>query len=180
VDASISVLISNRPATATYSGQLALDLVETQYEDGPGPCLDAATVGELVEVSDARAETRWPEYMHRAVERGSLSWLSVPLPIEGLAGGLTIYATEAGGFGEATRTAADQFARCAAAAISNVHAYQTAQDMVANLEIALNLACAHRPGEGRPHGAGQADRRTGLPAPRPDLPACQRQAAGRR
>ncbi len=137
VDASISVLIGNRPATAAYSGQLALDLDETQYERGHGPCLHAATTGEPVEIADARNDTRWPDYTARAVERGSLSSLSVPLPMEGLHAGLNVYATEARAIDEDTRTAAGEFARAAAVSISNMHAYQTARDIADNLEVAM-------------------------------------------
>jgi GAF domain-containing protein len=137
VDASISVLIGNRPATAAYSGQLALDLDEAQYERGHGPCLHAATTGEQVEIDDARTETRWPDHTARAVERGSLSSLSVPLPMEGLHAGLNLYATEAGAIDEHTRTAAGEFARAAAISIGNMHAYQTAKDIADNLETAV-------------------------------------------
>ncbi|CCH85813.1 Response regulator with antiterminator output domain [Modestobacter italicus] len=137
VDASISVLIGTRPATAAYSGQLALDLDETQYERGHGPCLHAAETGELVEITDARSETRWPDYTPRAVYLQCLSSLSVALPADGLSAGLNIYAAEAGGFDEASRVAAGQLADAAAAAIGNMHAYQSARDVVANLEVAL-------------------------------------------
>jgi GAF domain-containing protein len=137
VDASISVLIGTRPATAAYSGQLALDLDETQYERGHGPCLHAAITGEPVEIADARSESRWPDYTARAIERGSLSSLSIPIPMEGLHAGLNVYATEACAIDEDTRTAAEEFARAAAVSIGNMHAYQTAKDIADNLEIAL-------------------------------------------
>ena len=137
VDTSISLLIGSRPATAVYTGQLALDLDESQYERGHGPCLHAATTGELVEITDARTETRWPDYTPRAVDRHALSSLSVPLPVEGLHAGLNIYATEADAFDDATRSAAHKFAQSAAAAIANMHDYQTARDTAANMEAAL-------------------------------------------
>lgn len=137
VEASISVLLGARPATAVYSGQPALDLDETQYERGHGPCLLAATSGELVVIVDARTDDRWPDYTRRAVEQGRLSSLSVPLPMAELDAGLNIYATETGNFDEATRTAALRFAGSAAAAISNMHAYQTANDLASNLQVAL-------------------------------------------
>lgn len=137
VDASISVLVGNRPATAAYSGQLALDLDESQYERGHGPCLHAATTGEGVEIADARTETRWPHHTARAVGRGSLSSLSVSLPMEGLRAGLNVYATEAHAIDEHTRTAAGEFARAAAISIGTMHAYQTAKDIADDLETAV-------------------------------------------
>jgi len=138
--ASVSVRIGTRPATLTYSGQLALDLDETQYERGHGPCLHAATTGEPVEITDARNDTRWPDYTPRAVQRGSFSSLS--LPLAELTAALNIYATQAHGFDAATRTAAGKFAASAATAISNMHAYQTARDTVTNLEVALQSRAA--------------------------------------
>lgn len=137
VDTSILVLIGSRPATAACTGQLALNLDKTQYERGHGPCLHAATTGELVEITDARTETRWPDYTPRAVEYGGLSLLSVPLPTTGVHAGLNVYATEAGAFNDAIRAAARQFAQSAAAAIANMHDYQTARDRADDLEIAL-------------------------------------------
>jgi GAF domain-containing protein len=137
IDASISVVVGSRPATAVYAGQIAVDLDETQYERGHGPCLHAALHGELVEVADARSEARWPDYMRRAVDRGSLSSLSVPLPLQSLRAGLNIYATEAHAFDAPTRSAATRFADSAAVVIENMHAYDTARDMADNLERAL-------------------------------------------
>jgi GAF domain-containing protein len=136
-DVSLSIVLGTSPATLTYSGQLALDLDETQYEEGHGPCLHAATTGERIEITDARSETRWPDYAPRAVQRGSLSSLSEPLRVQGLLAGLNIYATAAHGFDQTTRTAAAQFATSAATTISNVHAYQAVRDTAAHLQLAL-------------------------------------------
>jgi GAF domain-containing protein len=137
-DASITVLIGSRPATAGYSGQLALELDETQYEEGHGPCLHAATTGELVEVVDTRTELRWPDHMRRAAALGCLSSLSVPLPMAELSGALNVYSVRAHGFDEETAApVATLFAESAAASISNMRAYQDAQDTIANLTIAI-------------------------------------------
>ena len=137
LDASISVLVGSRPATAAHTGQLSLDLDETQYARGHGPCLHAAVSGEEVQVDDARTDTRWADHMARAVASGCLSSLSVPLPMDGLRGGLNIYAREAGFFDDAIRWNAGKFARAASVAINNMHAYQSACEMADNLEAAL-------------------------------------------
>ena len=53
----------------------------------------------LTEVTDTRTDPRWRDYMTRAVERGNLSSLSIPLVIdeaEQVSGALNIYAREAG------------------------------------------------------------------------------------
>src|SRR5919112_4611285 len=92
-EASVSLLINDRPSTAVYTGRLALDCDESQYGRGYGPCLHAASTGELTEIADAEHESRWPDYARRAAEYGSLSSLSVPLPVsEHVRVGLNVYA----------------------------------------------------------------------------------------
>jgi hypothetical protein len=72
-EASVSLIANDKATTAAYTGRLALDLDETQYGRGYGPCLEAAVGEELREITDARTETRWPDYARISVERGSLS-----------------------------------------------------------------------------------------------------------
>jgi GAF domain-containing protein len=139
VEASVSVLVADRPTTFVYTGQLALDLDESQYGRGHGPCLGAAAKGELVEVVDARSDRRWTDYMQRAVERGSLSSLSVPLgSSEILAAGLNIYARPPAAFDEESRRTAVRFARFAGTAAANMHAFQDARQLADNLQAALD------------------------------------------
>src|SRR4051812_42789276 len=78
-EASVTLVVKDHPTTVTTTGRLALDLDETQYERGHGPCLHAARTGELIEIADTRTDSRWPDYMPRAAEHGNLSSLSVPL-----------------------------------------------------------------------------------------------------
>jgi GAF domain-containing protein len=138
IESSVSVLVGGRPTTFVYTGQLALDLDESQYGHGYGPCLHAATTGETVLIEDARADERWPDYLADAVERGSLSSLSIPLgDAEGLAAGLNIYAREPAAFDEPSRRTAARFARFAGTAVANMYAYQSAREIADNLQVAL-------------------------------------------
>ena len=137
-DVSVTLLVADQPLTTVSTGSLAQDLDESQYGRGYGPCLNAAGRGELTEVSDARTEPRWRDYMEKAVERGSLSSLSVPLPVSGLRGGLNIYARQPRAFDDDSRAAAARFAPYAGVAIANMHAYQSVQDTADNLEAALS------------------------------------------
>src|SRR3712207_2413031 len=79
-EVSIKLVRDDRPTTAAFTGRLADDLDETQYERGYGPCLDAAIGGQLVEIGDARTENRWPEYLPTFLDRGALSALAAPVP----------------------------------------------------------------------------------------------------
>ncbi|WP_442928986.1 ANTAR domain-containing protein [Modestobacter sp. VKM Ac-2977] len=138
IEASISLLVNDKATTTVYTGQLALDLDESQYGRGYGPCLHAASTGELVEIADARVEDRWPDYGQAAWQRGSGSSLSVPLPVqEQVAGALNIYARKPYAFDEEARSAAVRFAPYAGVAVGNMYAYQSARDMAENLQIAL-------------------------------------------
>ncbi len=137
-ETSITVLVNDRPATAVYTGRLALDCDESQYGRGYGPCLHAASTGEVTEIADAEQETRWPDYARRAAEHGSRSSLSVPLPVsEHVRVGLNIYARRPHAFDEHSRSVAARLAPYAAVAVANMHEYQSARDQARNLEVAL-------------------------------------------
>jgi GAF domain-containing protein len=136
--ASVTLISNDKAHTAAYTGQLALDLDETQYGRGYGPCLEAAVGEEILEITDARQETRWPDYTRIAVERGSLSSLSVPVPVrEALHGGLNLYAVEAGAFDDDARDTATTFASYAAVAVHNMHLYESTRELADNLDIAM-------------------------------------------
>ena len=137
-EASVSLIANDKATTAAYTGRLALDLDETQYGRGYGPCLEAAVGEEIREITDARSETRWPDYARACVERGSLSSLSVPLPVrEGLHGGLNLYAVEAHSFDDDARGVARAFASYAAVAVHNMHLYESTREQARHLDIAM-------------------------------------------
>jgi GAF domain-containing protein len=139
LEASITLLIDDKPTTAVFTGQLARDCDESQYEQGYGPCLHAASTGELTEIADMQAETRWRDYVQHAAQRGALSSLSVPLPIsDGVSGALNIYAREPNTFDADSRSAAVRFAPYAGVAVANMYVYQNAQNLAANLQKALD------------------------------------------
>jgi GAF domain-containing protein len=139
-EASVTLIVKDRPTTVASTGQLAIDLDETQYERGQGPCLHAARTGELTEIADLRTDPRWPQYTSRAAQHGTLSSLSVPLVIdeyEQVSGALNLYAQEAEAFDAGDRSVAQAFGPYAAVAAGNLYAYQNARDMADNLQAAL-------------------------------------------
>jgi GAF domain-containing protein len=142
IETSVSLLVADKATTMVYTGQLALDLDETQYGRGYGPCLHAAGTGEPVEVEDARTDARWSDYMQRAVERGALSSLSLPLGGPQLGAALNIYGREAAAFDDGSRRIGEQFARFAGIAMANMHAYQSAREVADNLQQALESRAA--------------------------------------
>jgi len=72
-----------KPTTVAYTERMVLPLDEVQYDNGNGPCLDAARTHTVLRVDDMESETRWPEFTAVAAEHGVYSSLSVPLVVAG-------------------------------------------------------------------------------------------------
>ena len=139
-ETSVTLLVKDKPSTVVSTGQLAVDMDESQYERGYGPCLHAARSGELTEIGDTRTEDRWRDYVQRAAEGGNLSSLSVPLLIvedQQVSGALNLYAREPHAFDEDSRSAALAFGPYASVAAGNLYTYQSARDLADNLQTAL-------------------------------------------
>ncbi len=138
-EVSITLVRGDRPTTAAFTGQLADDLDETQYERGYGPCLDAAAAGQFTEITDARTEDRWPEYVPTFLERGALSSLAAPVPAPHLTAGLNVYARKARAFTDDDRSALMSFAAYAGAVLTNMDALQDARDLAENMQKAMEF-----------------------------------------
>jgi GAF domain-containing protein len=138
-EVSITLIRGERPTTAAFTGQLADDLDETQYERGHGPCLEAALSGQLIEIADARTEDRWPAFVPSLLERGALSSLAAPVPAAHLSAGLNVYARPARAFTDKERSVLVSFAAYAGAALTNMDALQDARDLAKNLQKAMEV-----------------------------------------
>jgi GAF domain-containing protein len=136
--ASVTLVEADRAYTVAFTGQLALDLDETQYADGHGPCLEVAQASGMVLIPDMAAETRYPAFARRALAGGIGSSLSVALPLqEAVIGALNIYATAPGAFGGTSAGLAQTFAGYAAVAIANARLYQTTATLAENMRRAM-------------------------------------------
>lgn len=137
-EVSVSLVSSGKAHTVVYTGELARALDESQYERGHGPCLDAAVGGETRIVRDARTETRWPDYTPSAVEQGSLSSMSVPVPVQQqVAAALNVYGGPADAFDEESIELGATFASYAAVAIANMHLYESNKQLAEQLAQAM-------------------------------------------
>ena len=137
-DASVTLVEADRAYTVAFTGQLALDLDETQYEDGRGPCLEVAQSSGAVAIPDMAAETRWPGFARRALDSGIRSSLSVALPLqEAVIGALNIYAAHPGAFDAGAVEVAQTFAGYAAVAIANARLYQSTATLAENMRRAM-------------------------------------------
>jgi GAF domain-containing protein len=138
-EVSITLVRGQQPTTAAFTGSLAEDLDEVQYERDHGPCLDAALGGLLTEIGDARTEDRWPDYIPTFLERGALSALAAPVPAAHLTAGLNVYARRAEAFTDVDRAALLKFAAYAGAVLTNMDALQDARDLAENLQKAMEF-----------------------------------------
>jgi GAF domain-containing protein len=141
-EASITVLRNQQATTAAYTGQLALHLDELQYEQGYGPCVDAALSGQFIEIADGRTEDRWPDYIPTFLRVGALSSLAAPVPAAQLAAGLNVYSRAATAFTDEHRRAAAELAAYAAVALTNVDTLQDAREQAENLRTAMESRAA--------------------------------------
>jgi GAF domain-containing protein len=138
LETSVSLLVPEGPSTVGATAELSVNLDARQYQNGDGPCLQAATTGQLVEMTDARSESRWGTYPRSAVEAGALSSLSVPLGgPEQIPAALNLYAREPEAFDDAGRSVARRFAEFAGVAVTYMNAYHSARDLADNLQAAL-------------------------------------------
>ena len=138
-EASLTLVRDEQPTTAAYSGRLAEQLDEVQYERGYGPCLEAALGGLLTEIPDGRTENRWPGYVTAFLEHGALSSLAAPVPAPHLTGGLNVYARAARAFTDDDRVALSRFAAYAGAVLTNMDALQDAQELAEHLRRAMEF-----------------------------------------
>jgi GAF domain-containing protein len=119
-EVSITLVERDKARTVAFSGDRAVALDERQYQDGYGPCLDAAVTGEMVEVPDTSDESIYPDFARQAARSGIRHSLSMGLPtvIEGQRGALNLY-----GAGEpldaTSRELAVSFASYVAVAVTN-------------------------------------------------------------
>ena len=137
-EVSVTLVRDTVAQTVAQTGELALQLDERQYEKGYGPCLDAAGGGEVRLVRDARTETRWPDYTPHAVEHGSLSSMSVPVPVQQqVTAALNVYAVQPRAFDAGSVELAQTFASYAAVAIANMHLYESGKQLAEQLGQAM-------------------------------------------
>jgi GAF domain-containing protein len=137
-EVSITLVRGSKPYTAAYTGQLALDADELQYERGYGPCVDAGLSGVVLTIDDMRHETRWLDYAAAVLPRGVLSSLSVPLPVQtDVVGALNCYSRTPSAFPDRSREIALQLAGHVGATLANAVTYTETAQLAENLQSAM-------------------------------------------
>jgi GAF domain-containing protein len=140
-DVSITLLRAEKAFTAAYSGEMALQADELQYEHGYGPCMDAGRGGVLLRIDDMRTEQRWPDYVAHLLRTSRvLSSLSVPLPYQGSTiGALNVYSSREKAFASPESLAAGlDVAEVVAIAVANADTHAQLGDQARNMRIAMD------------------------------------------
>ncbi len=136
----ITIQRDSQPVTVTTSDARAAEVDQAQYETGTGPCLEALATGRRVEVTDQRHDSRWPAYAERSVALGVRCSLSIPLADDGdrILGALNVYGYDRPReFGEDERHRVERFAAQASTAIRLAVQRSDQQDVVRQMEQAL-------------------------------------------
>jgi GAF domain-containing protein len=139
-EVSVSLVTKDRADTVVSTGQLAVDLDESQYERGYGPCLDASRSGEVMHIDDATTEERWGDYTKAAVERGAFSSVSVPMTVHDeprVSAALNVYGVSPHAFDDESMRTAIMLAGQAETTLANVHAHDSSRELVKQLTQAL-------------------------------------------
>ena len=124
--------------TVASSDETIAQMDRDQYATGEGPCLAAATEGRWFHVESLAEETRWPEFIPRAIRGGISSILSTPLlaaarPV----GALNIYSNAERAFGAQGQELAALFATQASGILTDAAVDVSAEQVAARLQDAL-------------------------------------------
>lgn len=134
----ITLLLDGRDWTGASSDPRAAEADRVQHTYGTGPCVEAATTGEVVEVGNQARDHRWPSYAEHARALGVRHSLSVPLRLEGRTrGSLNVYHYDHPRVPEDERRRMELFAARASTAISLALQRTEHQDLSHHLERAL-------------------------------------------
>ena len=138
-EVSVTLLHDDKVASVVFTGSLAAQLDERQYETGFGPCVDAAVSGTTIAIEDTADSAAYPDFARVARRHGITHTLSTGLPVQRRTiGALNIYGTDEAAFDDTTRELATAFASYAAVALANADLYASTANLATNLQRALD------------------------------------------
>jgi GAF domain-containing protein len=136
-DVSVTMIDDDQASTVVFTGALAIDLDQVQYETGSGPCLEAARAGSTLVVDHGQPDTPFPAFSQHARERGVSYSVSVGLQVPArVVAGLNIYLTSDDPPDEESLQLAQTFATYAGVAVAN-SALPKDSDELAGLRLAI-------------------------------------------
>jgi len=128
--ATIAISIQGRPATATMTARVALELDMVQYDTNEGPCLTTFRTMDSVRLDIAEQGESFPHFSVAAAKLGIRGVLSVPATWGSeLVATLNLY-SRSGPFDESAITVAAVFAAQVAIAVSRSPEFAAARAVV--------------------------------------------------
>jgi GAF domain-containing protein len=142
-EVSVTIVERGQAKTVAFTGQLAKDLDERQYERGYGPCLACVEGNQPIVINDMVRDARWRHWALDATERGAGSSLSIPVPVQReVMAALNIYSTEQHAFDPDSIELATTFGAYAGVALANMHLYQAQGQVAEQLQKAMQSRAA--------------------------------------
>lgn len=137
-EVSMTLLEDGKARTAVFTGALAIQLDERQYDTGFGPCLDAAVSGETIVIDTSDPDVAYPDFARAARGCGVTHSVSVGLPVpDRVVGAMNLYASTATPPDDRTITVAETFASYAAVAMVNAALYTDIAELAKQLQLAM-------------------------------------------
>ena len=135
---SVSLTRHGRLTTVAASDETIAQMDRDQYATGEGPCLSAAAEGHWFHVESLADESRWPQFVPRAIEGGIASILSTPLIVSARpVGALNIYSNTDHAFGPFDQELAALFASEASSILAEARTDMTNEEVARRLREAL-------------------------------------------
>ena len=137
--ASVSLERSGQLQTVAASNDTVARMDGHQYATDQGPCVAASRAGHWFHIEALSTETRWPDFVPRAMGEGIASILSTPL-IAGTrpVGALNIYSNHEGAFGPRQQELAALFASQASGTLEDAGVSMSDDEVAARLLRSLN------------------------------------------
>jgi len=137
-DVSVTLIENDKPRTVVFTGPLAVNLDERQYQSGYGPCTDAAMSGETIAIAHAEEGSPYPEFSRAAVARGVTHTVSVGLPVaQRVIGALNLYLATGEPMSQASVDMVETFASYAGVAVANAALYHSTADLAHHMQKAM-------------------------------------------
>jgi GAF domain-containing protein len=134
----VTLLHDGHPTTAACTDQRVYRIDADQFPAGAGPCLQAASTGQIVRVEVEAAGERWPEFTSSALDAGVASYLSAPLVVDSQhAGALNLYGLHPHGFREFESVLLELYVTAVEAALRATSRYLAARRQASQLRTAL-------------------------------------------
>lgn len=122
------------PHTAACTDDTVYHLDTDQYNQGEGPCIQAATTGAIVRVDTDEARYRWPRFANSASQAGVGSYLSVPLVVNDRhSGAINLFGRADHGYRDVDEALLELYVTAVAGALRAAERDQSAQRVAEQL-----------------------------------------------